>query len=247
MSEIPLIYWDAGHGGKDPGACYGSRHEADDVLKLVLAAGKKLKKNYKCKCGYTRKKDIYESPSKKAADANNANADLFISVHRNDADDVNANGFEALVYSKTGIKYKLADAICESMENLGFENRGVKVRTNLAVLRKTNMNAVLLEVGFIKNKKDNKLFDMKFDEIVDAIVKDVAAVMNLKKKKSGICIGDKVRINKNAVYAGAHAGRKVSTYARGLIHTVKKIDKDGNALLAEIDSWVNTKYLYKAG
>ena len=246
MSGIPLICWDAGHGGKDPGACLGSRHEADDVLKLVLAAGKKLEKNYKCECVYTRKTDIYESPYKKATDANKANADLFISVHRNDADDVSANGFEVLVHSKNGIKYELAETICESMENIGFKNRSVKIRSNLTVLSATNMNALLLEVGFIRNKKDNRLFDERFDDIVNAIVKDVAKVMKLKKKSAAMGVGDRVRIKKDAVYAGAHAGKKVTAYARGRAHTIVKIDGEKNALLKEINSWVNTKYLYKA-
>lgn len=242
--SVPVIVWDAGHGGIDPGACLGARHESNDVLKLVLAAGKKLEAEYECKSVYTRKTDIYKSPSKRASEANKIDADLFVSVHRNDATDTSANGFEVCVFSLTGIKYELGKLLCEDMENIGFRNRGVKARPNLTVLRATDMNAVLLEVGFIRNKKDNKLFDDRFNEIVEAIVKDVAKVMYLKKKC--ISVGDKVRINKGAVYAGSHAGKAVSTYAMGRVHTIAKIDADKNALLKEINSWVNIKYLYKA-
>lgn len=243
--NVPFIELDPGHGGKDPGACLGARHEADDVLKLALAVGKHLISNYVCEVGYTRTTDIYESPSKKADDANKADADLFVSFHRNDAEEITANGFEALVHAKTGIKYKLATAVCNDMENLGYNNRGVKVRRDLTVLVDTNMNAVLFEFGFIRNTKDNKLFDLKFDEIVVCVAKNIAKVMNLKKKNDGIVVGDKVRINKGAVYAGAHAGKEVSTYARSRVHTVKKIDQNKNCLLKEINSWVNVKYLYE--
>ena len=36
----------------------------------------------------------------------------------------------------------------------GLRNRGMKVRTNLYVLRKTVMPAVLIELGFITNRSD---------------------------------------------------------------------------------------------
>ena len=66
---------DAGHGGSDPGAVYNDRQEKDDTLDLTLAVGDILKKNG-VDVFYTRTNDEYETPFKKATDANNSGADL---------------------------------------------------------------------------------------------------------------------------------------------------------------------------
>ena len=44
----------------------------------------------------------------------------------------------------------------EELEDVGFDNRGVIERKNLVVLRRTQMPAVLIEVGFIDNQADNE-------------------------------------------------------------------------------------------
>ena len=176
-----IVCLDAGHGGKDSGATKGSRHEADNVLKLVLAVGKKLSNGYSnVKVVYTRKTDIYESPSTKAANANDYNADYFFSFHRNSAS-ATARGYETLVRENSGWKKRVASDFNDAFKSLGYKNRGTKVRTDLAVLNKTKMPAVLLECGFISNTADNKLFDNKFDEMVDKIVEVIAENCNLKK------------------------------------------------------------------
>lgn len=56
---------------------------------------------------------------------------------------------------------------------VGFVNHGVNERPNLAVLRRTNMPAVLVEVGFINTDRDNMLFDSRFDEIAQAIANGI--------------------------------------------------------------------------
>ena len=73
---------DAGHGGSDYGATYNGRAEKDDNLKLALAVGDILEKNG-IDVVYTRTTDEYETPFKKATDANDAKADYFVSIHRN--------------------------------------------------------------------------------------------------------------------------------------------------------------------
>ena len=177
----PIICLDAGHGGYDPGAVKGKREEEDDALKLVLAIGKKLARDYTVSVVYTRKTDIYESPSKKAQDSDDANADLFVSIHRNSASPT-GEGYETLVFENSGVKKELANKLNKRMAGIGFKNRGTKVRKDLTVLKKTDAPSVLLEVGFISSAKDNKLFDEKFNKIVDAIVLSIAEVMDLKRK-----------------------------------------------------------------
>lgn len=163
------IALDAGHGGSDPGAVYKGRQEKDDTLDLTLAVGDILKKNG-IDVYYTRTTDEYETPFKKATDANNSGADLFISIHRNSSENPNQySGVETLVYSDTGLKAEVARNINNQLEDAGFKNLGVDERKNLVVLKRTKMPAVLVEAGFINNDKDNYLFDEEFDSIAQAI------------------------------------------------------------------------------
>lgn len=163
------IALDAGHGGSDPGAVYKDRREKDDTLDLTLAVGDILKKNG-IDVYYTRTTDEYETPFKKATDANNSGADLFVSIHRNSSENPNQySGVETLVYSDTGLKAEAARNINNQLEDAGFKNLGVDERKNLVVLKRTKMPAVLVEAGFINNDKDNYLFDEEFDSIAQAI------------------------------------------------------------------------------
>lgn len=163
------IALDAGHGGSDPGAVYKDRREKDDTLDLTLAVGDILKKNG-IDVYYTRTTDEYETPFKKATDANNSGADLFVSIHRNSSENPNQySGVETLVYSDTGLKAEVARNINNQLEDASFKNLGVDERKNLVVLKRTKMPAVLVEAGFINNDKDNYLFDEEFDSIAQAI------------------------------------------------------------------------------
>lgn len=163
------IALDAGHGGSDPGAVYKDRREKDDTLDLTLAVGDILKKNG-IDVYYTRTTDEYETPFKKATDANNSGANLFVSIHRNSSENPNQySGVKTLVYSDTGLKAEVARNINNQLEDAGFKNLGVDERKNLVVLKRTKMPAVLVEAGFINNDKDNYLFDEEFDSIAQAI------------------------------------------------------------------------------
>lgn len=182
MAKNVRIMLDAGHGGKDSGAVLNSRKEKDDVLKLVLDIGKKLSNDYSnATIGYTRKTDIYESVTKKRQDSNNFNADYLFSFHRNSYNK-KAKGYETLYYSHSKLKDAIMNDIAKEMKKIGFELRGDKQRKDLGVL-KADAPALLFEVGFIDNKEDNKIFDNKYTEIVNAYVKVIANNCGLKKKQ----------------------------------------------------------------
>lgn len=176
---------DAGHGGSDPGAVYNGRQEKDDTLDLTLAVGDILKKNG-VDVFYTRTTDEYETPFKKATDANNSGADLFISIHRNSSETPNQySGVESLVFNDTGLKAEVARNINNQLEDVGFKNLGVDVRKNLVVLKRTKMPAVLVEAGFINNDKDNYLFDQEFDKIANAIADGILESIPTSERGSG--------------------------------------------------------------
>ena len=102
--------------------------------------------------------------------ANASGADYFLSIHRNSSPyDNQYTGVESLVYSKNGIARTIAENINRELTRVGFVNQGIQERPNLAVLRRTDMPAVLVEVGFINTDKDNIRFDTQFQEIARAI------------------------------------------------------------------------------
>lgn len=170
---MALIVLDAGHGGENPGATYQGRQEKDDALQLVLAVGKILERNGQ-DVYYTRTSDVYESPAQKAAEANQAGADYFVSIHRNSSPYPNQyTGIESLVYNKYGSAARMAKNINAELEKVGFANQGIQERPNLAVLRRTRMPAVLVEVGFINTDADNALLDSRFDDVANAIAKGI--------------------------------------------------------------------------
>lgn len=170
---------DAGHGGGDYGATYNGRAEKDDNLKLALAVGNILEKNG-VDVVYTRTTDEYETPFKKATDANEANADYFVSIHRNSSPTPNQySGVETLVYNNSGIKSTMAANINSELEKAGFKNLGITERPNLVVLKRTRMPAVLVEAGFINNDKDNELFDKNFDKIANAIADGILKTLGI--------------------------------------------------------------------
>lgn len=166
---MALVVLDAGHGGNNPGATYNGRQEKDDVLALALAIGPILEAAG-VDVYYTRDTDLYEPPYQKAMEGNAVNADYFVSIHRNSSLYPNQyTGVETLVYNRYGEAARLADNINTRLEDLGFVNQGVREMSNLVVLNRTEMPAVLLEIGFINTDADNQLFDEKFRDIAQAV------------------------------------------------------------------------------
>lgn len=177
MAEVKRIVIDAGHGGEEPGAIYQGRREKDDNLRLALAVGQILSQAGQ-QVGYTRVTDVYQSPYEKAAMANNAGAEYFISFHRN-AMPVpgSASGSASLVYSDSGVPGMMAENINPQMAAAGFTNLGTIQRPGLVVLRDTQMPSVLLEVGFIDNQADNRIFDQNFDQLANGIAQGILATI----------------------------------------------------------------------
>lgn len=177
------IVIDAGHNGlTDPGAVYNGRRESDDTLRLANAVGKILSRSG-YDVVYTRTGDINQSVVQKAQLANDEDADLFVSIHRNMGNyPEQYNGVQTLIYDRSGIKLPMAEKINEELEEVGFRNINVDVRPDLAVLRRTKMPALLVEAGFLDSQKDNQLFDERFDDVAEAIAD---GIMNTLEDQKG--------------------------------------------------------------
>lgn len=83
-NQLKTIVLDAGHGGKDPGCNGHLNNEKEVTLDIVLKLGKLLEDSLQdLKVVYTRKKDEFIELSQRSKIANDAKADLFMSIHCN--------------------------------------------------------------------------------------------------------------------------------------------------------------------
>ncbi|MCL8006055.1 N-acetylmuramoyl-L-alanine amidase [Gelidibacter japonicus] len=91
-----VVVLDAGHGGNDPGNVGNGYKEKEIALNIVLTVGKSLEKHPNIKVIYTRKTDVFVPLRERAKIANDADADLFVSVHCN-SHHSSAHGTETFV------------------------------------------------------------------------------------------------------------------------------------------------------
>jgi N-acetylmuramoyl-L-alanine amidase len=93
--KIGKIVIDPGHGGHDTGTIGPNGLEEKD---LVLDVGRRLGKLLEARLGaevvYTRKNDTFIPLETRTAIANQARADLFVSIHANSSHDADARGVE---------------------------------------------------------------------------------------------------------------------------------------------------------
>ena len=155
--KINKIFIDAGHGGRDPGACYGNVKEKDITLDVGLILGELLVKEG-FKVGYSRTDDSFVSLSERANHSDRLGSDIFISIHCNAFTNSSAQGLETFYYRTSQNGKRLADKFQTNIVNKGLytKDRGIK-QGNFYVLKRTNAVAVLLELGFITNSEDREI------------------------------------------------------------------------------------------
>ncbi len=84
---VRTIMIDPGHGGRDPGTVYGNYREKDIVLSVALKLGALIERNLPdVQVLYTRKTDEFIELARRGEMANQAGADLFVSIHVNAVD-----------------------------------------------------------------------------------------------------------------------------------------------------------------
>lgn len=152
-----LIVIDAGHGDEDPGSTISNVNEKDLNLEIAL----KLKSALEAE-GYdvmmTRSDDTYLTLTERAEFANEVEADLFISIHQNSyIEDSSVNGIEVYYNesTKTEADEELAQLIQTGLvDATGARDRGIRAYDELAVTRKTEMPACLVELGYMTNQSE---------------------------------------------------------------------------------------------
>jgi len=147
----------AGHSDNYIGAV-GIVNEHDEMKKYYSAV-KKVLEDYghvvvDCNSnGSTAGVELSEGANK----SNNANVDLFISLHMN-ASDGQGHGVEALVSSVNSGAYKYALNLCNNFGALGFTNRGVKFE-RLYEMNHIQAPNIIFEVCFCDSETDISIYN----------------------------------------------------------------------------------------
>lgn len=176
-----LVVLDAGHGAKDSGAVgVTGKYEKNFNLAIVLKTAELLKKEKNIDVVLTRSNDTFLELKERAAMANNLKADIFISVHANSSGSSAASGTET--YYQREASKALANVMHKYLvQATGLSDRGVRYG-NFHVIRETKMPAVLLEVGYLSNKKDEALLftDALQNKVAASIVSGIKEYLGIK-------------------------------------------------------------------
>jgi len=175
------LYLDAGHTISDPGAIglFGTRESA-----ITYLLRDSLKDRLKAR-GYTVLGNTNEmNLAARIKEANDNKCNYYISLHCNSDTSNSGEGTEIWVKSAGGEAERLAKAVLNDLcSATGLKNRGVKYSNSLAVLRDTNMPAILIETAFIGTKKEEfVLTSPLYQEVfVNALTNSIIKNIPLKK------------------------------------------------------------------
>ena len=149
-----VVVIDPGHGGRDPGAVGIGGLQEKQVIFPISQRVAQLLEAQGLVVVMTRREDVAVDLQTRAAIANRAQANVFVSIHANaiSMSRPDVNGIETYFASESG--RRLAATLQSSMlAATGMRDRGVK-QARFLVLRQTTMPAALVEVGFVTGAQD---------------------------------------------------------------------------------------------
>ncbi|MGI8437301.1 MAG: N-acetylmuramoyl-L-alanine amidase [Chthoniobacterales bacterium] len=165
---------DAGHGGKDSGASrrYGPPEKVV-TLDVAQRLNRKLRES-QLKTVMTRNSDVFVDLDRRVALGDQQANSIFVSVHFNDSRRRGIQGIET--YYSSPYARALAERIQAKLLSMpGARNRGVKT-ANFRVLRNARYPSVLIECGFLSNRREGQesrtsdYRELLADKISEAIV-----------------------------------------------------------------------------
>ena len=181
-ASLPLtgktIILDIGHGGDDPGTSYQNILEKDLNLAIGLELEKELSRNG-ASVILTREGDYdLSSPNahrRKKSDFDNridlinkSKADVYLSIHINYLEDTSYYGGQSFYYGEDN--KKLAEFLQSEFNTISYP-RSIKPMPNIYMYRRLKIPGVLVECGFISNKKEREKL------ITPAYQKEIAKVL----------------------------------------------------------------------
>ena len=147
-----LVVIDPGHGGQDPGAIgLGGLQEKNIILPISLEVSKFLEQQG-IRVLLTRNSDYFVSLEGRTDMANQASADLFVSIHANSMGmgRPDVSGLEVYYFGDPGLAQTIQRSI---LRTVNIQDRGVR-RARFYVLRNSRMPSTLVEVGFVTGNED---------------------------------------------------------------------------------------------
>ena len=149
------VFLSAGHGGADPGAVGYGMKEKDINLQVMLSCQHELNRHGVAVIA-SRTKDENDPVTQEVREANASGANVAVSFHTNAG---GGDGSETFYWQGDANGLRLAQLCEKYTKELGQNSRGVKPGNHLWFVKATKMTAVLCEIGFIDNDKDNDIFD----------------------------------------------------------------------------------------
>ena len=194
------IVIDAGHGGKDPGNLGNGFKEKDIVLSVSQLVGKNLIQEKDINVVYTRNKDVFIDLWKRGAIANEAKADLFVSIHC-DSHTSNAFGAGTFVLGLRGNRKNLEIAKRENASILmednyqdrykGFDPNSAESMIGLSLLQEENLDKSLAIASLIQNnfslklkRNDRKVKQDNFQVLRETIMPSVLVELGFLTNKN---------------------------------------------------------------
>lgn len=113
--QAPRVFIDCGHGGSDCGAVCNAIQEKDLTLTIGLSLAEKLRKSG-LHVMLSRDKDLTLALDKRTSNANQSNADVFVSIHANATSNAQAEGIETYFFHPSTLSFLQGDS--SSMSHL---------------------------------------------------------------------------------------------------------------------------------
>lgn len=180
-----IITIDPGHGGSDSGAVGPNGYTEKEGAFAISQKVASILNQSGAKVVMTRDSDVdVYGPNASARNelqarvdvGNNANSDIFVSIHCNAFVNPAANGTQTFYYGSSYQGQRLAQSIQEKMiEANGLRDRGVST-CNFYVVKHSYMPAVLIETAFITNYDEEAL--LSDDEWQTTMAKAIAEGIN---------------------------------------------------------------------
>lgn len=180
-----IITIDPGHGGSDSGAVGPSGYTEKEGAFAISQKVASILNQSGAKVVMTRDSDVdVYGPNASARNelqarvdvGNNANSDIFVSIHCNAFVNPAANGTQTFYYGSSYQGQRLAQSIQEKMiEANGLRDRGIST-CNFYVVKHSYMPAVLIETAFITNYDEEAL--LSDDEWQTTMAKAIAEGIN---------------------------------------------------------------------
>ena len=176
---------DPGHGGSDSGAVGPNGYTEKEGAFAISQKVASILNQSGAKVVMTRDSDVdVYGPNASARNelqarvdvGNNANSDIFVSIHCNAFVNPAANGTQTFYYGSSYQGQRLAQSIQEKMiEANGLRDRGIST-CNFYVVKHSYMPAVLIETAFITNYDEEAL--LSDDEWQTTMAKAIAEGIN---------------------------------------------------------------------